>query len=287
MKEGVKEPLEIGPDSDPCDLLDYMSDFIERKRQPTVEVSASRTWFFDPTETNAIRVIHGYINYGTHGFESKFKDVKTRKEKYKREATDLEEIPLYFQLWAPEGASHALMAFQSFQGRSCINLVRLAAVKDFQEKYPGYSISFRKIAPSAAILDDAPVKSVTFINPRRVQDRFDRVLGKSMEEVEYEVSVKARKRGAMISLYKDLRQFVLPTENGVVEFNGEAYEGVKADVKLGSKRRVVGIFGVSADAGLIDVSDNIKRDRSGHPTLESIVAEVNSLMAYFYDATNS
>ncbi len=286
-KKGSKDPIEMGPNAEPCDFLNYMEDFVERKRQPTVETATSRTWFFEPAETNSIRVVHGYINYGTHGFESKFKDVKTRKEKYKREATDLEEIPLYFQVWVPSGSAYALMAFQSFQGRSCINHVRVAAISDFQEKYPGYSISFRVIAPSAAILDDAPVKSVTFMKPKRTQDRFDRVLGKSMDEVEYEVTVRARKRGAMIGQYKDLRKFVSPTDNGVVEFDGDSYDGVKADVKFGSKRRVVGIFGVGADAGLIDVSDNIKREKSGHPTFQSIANEVDSLMEEFYGATKT
>lgn len=286
-KKGSKDPMEMGPDADPCDFLDYMEDFVNRKRQPTVEVTASRTWFFEPIETNSIRVVHGYINYGTHGFESKFKDVKTRKEKYKREATDLEEIPLYFQVWVPSGSSHALMAFQSFQGRSCINHVRLATIADFQERYPGYTVSFRVISPSAALLDDAPVKSLTFIKPKRSPDRFDRVLGKRMDEVDYEVTVRASKRGAMIGRYQDLRRFVSPTDDGFVEFDGGLYDGVKADVKLGSKRRVVGIFGAGPDAGLIDVSDNIKRDKSGHPTLQSIVSEVDSLMEEFYGATKT
>ncbi len=56
------------------------------------------------------------INYGTHGFESRLKDVKTRREKYKRESTDLEEIPLYFQIWSPSSSQYAIIAFQSFQG---------------------------------------------------------------------------------------------------------------------------------------------------------------------------
>ncbi|MDR6664281.1 hypothetical protein [Rhizobium sp. 1399] len=286
-KKGEKTPLEMGAGCTPCDFLDYVSDFVARRIEPTVEVATQRTWFFEPIATPSIRVVHGYINYGTHGFESKFKDVRTRKQKYKREATDLEEIPLYFQMWAPSASKYALMAFQSFQGRSCINYVRSAMIADFANRYPDFQLSFIIVAPSSSFLADAPVKSVTFMKPRVGSDRFDRVLGKQMDEVDYEVTVRAKRRGGMISSYKDLGKLVGPGDNGFVFFDGHSYEGVKADVKIGGKRRVVGVYGSGMDAGLIDVSENVKRDGSGHPTLHSIQTEVDSLMEDFYGSIHT
>ncbi|MQW00711.1 hypothetical protein GHK46_26350 [Sinorhizobium medicae] len=286
-KKGGSDALPMGPGCEPCDLIDYANDFVHRKTEPTVVVGASRTWFFEPLPTNSIRVVHGYINYGTHGFESKLKDVKTRRQKYKREATDLEEIPLYFQIWSPSSSDHALIAFQSFQGRSCINNVRLAMIQDFQERFPGFVISFRIIAASGAILGEAPVKALTFIKPKQSSDRFDRVLGRPTEELEYELTVRSRKRGGMISRYKDLSAIVSQADDGFVEFDGREFEGVKADVAIGKKRRTVGIFGSGSDAGLIDVSDNIKRDKSGHPTLQSIMGEVDELMEEFYGSVKT
>lgn len=137
-------------------------------------------------------MLHGYINYGTHGFESKFKDVKTRKEKYSRKATDLEEIPLYFQLWAPDDSKLALIAFQSFQGRSCVTFVRIAMMADFEKQHPEYALTFAVVAPAAAMLANAPVRTVTFVKPMVSKDKADRyLLGRSVDEVEYEVTLRA------------------------------------------------------------------------------------------------
>lgn len=283
-KKGSTDPLEIGPEGSPCDFLEYATDFVNRKVVPTTDVDAQRTWFFEPVKTNSIRTIHGYINYGTHGFESKFKDVETKEEKYQRQATDLEEIPLYFQIWVPSSSKTAFIAFQSFQGRSCIGQVQKSLSADFQKTYPDFFITFKVIAPASAIQDTAAVKSVTFLRPRKFADAADSYfLGKKVDEYHYETTIRAKKRGGMLATYKDLKTAMKPDEGGFVEFEGESYEGVKADVDIGKKRRVVGIYGSGIDAGLIDVTENIKKDKSGHPTLESISAEVDSLMEDFFD----
>ncbi|MGU3577081.1 hypothetical protein ACLBWZ_16320 [Brucellaceae bacterium C25G] len=287
-KKGEKEALEIGPNSAPCDFIEYATDFVNRKIVPTTESDAQRTWFFEPIETNSIRTIHGYINYGTHGFESRFKDIKTKKEKYKRQSSDLEEIPLYFQIWVPSSSTFAFIAFQSFQGRSCIGHVQKSLSIDFQTIHPDYALTFKVMAPDAAIVDTAPVKSVTFLQPRKFSDSADGYfLGKKIDEYQYDVTIRAKKRGGVLSTYKDLKTLVTPDASGFVEFDGDVYEGVKADVDIGKKRRVVGIYGSGLDAGLIDVTENVTTDKSGHPIFSSIAAEVDSLMEEFFDGVKT
>lgn len=282
-KKGEKEPMKVGPGAEPCDLFDFASGFVARKREPTVEIDDQRTWFFEPRATNSIRVVHGYINYGTHGFESKFKDVKTRKEQYKRKATDLEEIPLYFQIWVPSDSDFALMAFQSFQGRSCVSWVRSSMIKDFEDQYPGYGMTFRVVASTSSFLDPAPVKTVTFLKPRTTQDKADRYfLGRHIDEIDYEVTLRARKRGSALSTYKELRDRFSSVDGGFVEFEGQEFESIKADVAMGRKRRTVGVFGSGYEAGLFDISEQVQRYPSGHPVFESIESEVDGLMEDFY-----
>lgn len=285
-RKGSTENVPIGPGQEPCDLLEYIADFVSRKATPTVEEATPRTWFFEARETNTERVVHGYINYGTHGFESTFRDIETGEEKYRREAYDLEEIPLYFQFWVPTDLGNAFVAFQSFQGRSCIDYVRNTLIKDFCQRFPGFDLIVRIITSSAAIRPDAPVKTFTLINPKAAADRFDAILKKPAAEVSYEITVRTRKRGGILSTYKDIGKLVSQSDNGLVEFDGQEFEGAKAEISVGSKRRTVGILGSGSDAGLIDVTENIKRDRSGHPTFDSIVGEVNDIMSDFYLAVS-
>lgn len=211
MRKGQTVALPIGPGSEPCDLHDYAQDFVSRRSDPTEETAEPRTWYFEKHKTNSIRVTHGYLHYGTHGFESEFKDAKTKRHKYQRQATDLEEIPLYFQIWVPSGGDFAIMAFQSFGGRSCVNFVRTAMVKDFNKRYPNYLLRFQVLVPAQSLLDEAPVKTVTFMHPRRSNDRADRMMGKTLEEVDYQLTVKAKRRGAMLATYRDLRGLISST----------------------------------------------------------------------------
>lgn len=279
---GKDEALPTGPGSEPCDILDYCEGFVERRTTPTQETSEPRTWLFERQETNSIRVVHGFINYGTHGFESKIKDVKTRTERYQRQATDLEEIPLYFQIWCPSDADCAIFAFQSFTGRSCVSYVRAAMIRDFQERFPGYLMRFSVLAPSDAALGDAPVKALTFLKPKRSSDRADRMLGHKPEEIDYQLTVRAKRRGAMLASFRELKDRLSGSANGLIEFDGHAFESVRAEVKFGRKRRIVGLAGTGFDAGLIDVTDEVKCGKNGHPMIESITAEVDDLMEEFY-----
>ena len=175
------------------------------------------------------------------------------------------------------------MAFQSFQGRSCVTFVQAAMLKDFGELYPDYSISFSVLAPGDSLMDAVPVKSVTFMRPRMANDRADQYwLGKRFDELRYEITVRAQKRGGILTSYKDLKKILPAGQEGFVEFDGQDFEEVKADVIFGRKRRMVGVFGSGQDAGLIDVSDCVTRDASGHPTFDSIASEANKLMEEFY-----
>jgi hypothetical protein len=284
-KKGNDTNLPIGPGAEPCDLVDYVGDFITRRKEPTVHAEEQRTWFFEPLKTSSIRAHHGYINYGTHGFESKLKDVSTRQEKYHRQSTDLEEIPLYFQFWMPSDSAFGLAAFQSFQGRSCISFVRSAMVRHFNERYPGYVMLFNSIAPSQSMMDDAPVKRVTFYKPKVSNDKADRyLLGRGADEVDYELSVRAKRRGSYLSNYKDLRSRFGGSPTGVVEFDGHQFESVKADIEFGGRRRTVGVYGPGYDPGLIDVSNEVTREDNGHPSLASIEKQVDELMEVFSDS---
>ncbi|WP_112161091.1 hypothetical protein [Agrobacterium radiobacter] len=282
-KKGDIDPLEIGPDGEPCDFIDFVETFVKSREEPTDEEDSQRTWFFEPVKTESIRTIHGLISYGTHGFEAKIKDRKTKKKKYDRLPDDLEEVPLYFQYWVPSGARCAFAGFQSFQGRSCVSFVQRSMTDAFKAKFPGYSLRFNILAPGEMMDANAPVKSITFTRPNTASDSADKKWdAKSFDEAEYELTVRAKRRGGVLATLKELAVKLPPNKDGFVEFEGESYESVRADVKIGNKRRVVGLFGSGGDAGLIDVTEIIKTDRSGHPTFESLANEVDDWMSKFY-----
>lgn len=160
-------------------------------------------------------------------------------------------------------------------------------ISDFEKSFPDYRLSFRLVAPAESLAAGVPVKSVTLTRPKRMRDNSDVYMrGRKLEDVNYELTIRANRRGGVIAMIKDLRDAFSSVSDGFVSFEGHEFEGVKAEVLVGKKRRVVGIFGSGHDAGLIDVSENVKRGDGGHPLFSSIETEVDSMMEEFFAGLN-
>jgi hypothetical protein len=271
-----------GDDGDP---YAFLQKFVDDRMEPTEEIE--RTWFFTP-EPSAIRTIHGIINYGTHGFESKLIDVKTKRKNYQRKSTDLEEIPLYFQFWTPANEKYGFAAFQSFQGRSCIAYIIKAAGDAYSAANKGHRLTFHKLIANdiaGGKLDAAPVKELVLLKKHVPKDKADRYLnGIAVEEVEYEVTMRA-KRKRWLGIFGDFAKMAKDGQKmAVFAMDGVEFDEVKAQVDFGGRRRMIGLYGGGSDAGVIEVSEKVKRGADGHPVFKSIADEVDELMETFFDA---
>jgi hypothetical protein len=275
-----RETVVNAPGADPCDLFAFLEGFIARHEANTVEEEASRSWMFKPIPTQMERTLHGHISYGTHGFESTLVDVVTGEPQYDRKSTDVEAIPLYFQCWSPQDRDFALMAFQSFQGRSCVGLVRSTMMREFSDMYPNASLRFLTLGASEMLSDDLDVKSVTLVRPRQTSDMADAYQGMS-EEIDYKLQLSARRRGGVLAKLGLLRNRLTPDEHGFIQFDGQAFENVAVDAKVGGRRRTIALFGRGGDPGLIDITEDVTFDATGHPTLESVQEQVDELMDDF------
>ncbi|MCJ8518997.1 hypothetical protein ABID21_001903 [Pseudorhizobium tarimense] len=285
-KNNDRTPIKFaaGEEGDP---YKFLSDFVSARTSPTEEVQ--RSWFFTP-KPSALRTIHGVVNYGTHGFESKLIDVKTKKHNYQRKATDLEEIPLYFQFWLPEGERYGFAAFQSFQGRSCINFITKAADEAYAKAFKGHRLAFHKLLAGDLRdggLGSAPVKELRLLKRDVPKDKADKYLnGTSLDEVEYEVTLRAKRRRSL-GIFNDFKRMAGKGQKpAVFTMDGVDFDEVKANVEFAGRRRMVGIFGSGTDAGVIEVSDKVARGSDGHPVFQSIADEVDELMETFFDAVN-
>ena len=262
----------------------FTFNFIKGHASPTRNDTAERSWYFESKESNDFND-KGYLHYGTFGFESNFVDTKTKTHNYRRKVTDVEEIPLFYEFWFPEGSDTAFVAFQSFQGRSCVGLV-LSAIKElFEENNDSFRLLFTKIMPSnfqGRMYKDAEIKKLRLVKKNVSGDiasaQFD---GQTPETLDYEVSFTARKKGFLGRLGA-LADSVKNNGPGLMMHEGIKFDEAVAEVKVGNKMRRVGIFGRNTDAGIIDLSDEIKRGLDGHPTFDSLSKEVDALLKDFY-----
>lgn len=276
FKSGQSEPVKL-TEWKKLDFVEFISNFAKNSAEPISHSEALRTWYFSSIYKQG-SATDGLISYGTHGFQSNFIDVKTRKKNYVRMSTDLEEIPLYFHIWAPVNSHFGMAAFQSFGARSCISYVLDRVKEMFEQKYNGYKLFYQKIMPGQiSQFAQSPVKTLTLKKKMLSNDKFDGYLNRfSGQDLEYKVSLKA-KRNSNLGKLRDLISD--NNQQGVIIHDGISFDEMKAEVKVGNRFRSVTILGVSSNAGLIDISPDVKYGVDGHPILESIRSQVEEILS--------
>lgn len=266
-------------------LPKFADQFVSANATANQHSALERSWYFDKKASPGLDGSRGYVQYGTFGFESNFVDANTKAKNYRRKTTDVEEIPLFYEIWFPAPANYALAAFQSFQGRSCVSIVMAKMAEAFAKANPGHVIRFRKLLPTGTtggLYSQAPVKELRLVRrnaPTDVTDRFLR--GSPHDPIDFEISMKARRKGAL-GILKDVASSLHQNAQGVVMHDGIKFDEAIADVRVGKKLRPVYLLGSSSDAGVIDLTDAVTRGADGHPTFASVSREVSDIMKDFF-----
>ena len=262
--------------------LQFMADFVKGHLSPTQNTATERSWFFESKQT-AKGTEKGLIHYGTFGFESTLVDPKTGVHQYKRKSTDVEEIPLYFEIWCPTKTDFALMAFQSFRGRSCILEVTNTMRAEYETKSPGYSLQFRKLMPSdskGSLYSQFPVKRLHLIKKKAESNTVEKYLSNPPKVVRLEVIMSAERSGSL-GVFSSIGSSLPKNAQGIVTYEGIEIDEAQADIRIGGQVRKVGVFGSDIEAGVIDLTESVTKGSDGHPTFDSMVAQSGLLLKEF------
>ncbi|WP_152414795.1 hypothetical protein [Blastomonas sp. AAP53] len=267
----------------------FFTKFVADHDEAVQHAEKERSWYFEERDEDGKGNSKGYTHYGTFGFESDFVNSKTKTKKYRREIDDTEEIPLFYEFWWPDNKNFCFAAFQSFQGRSCIGLVMEQAKDEFAARNPGYVLKYQKLIPSegSGLYSKAPVKRLRLIKRNAPQDVTDRYLGRRVPDtVNFEVRLSTN-RNKILGTFKEVTGALRKSDAGLVLHDGIEFSEVYADVKIGGKFRPVGVFGSDTNAGVIDITQDIKRGPDGHPTYESLVIQCDKILLDFLEIVNN
>lgn len=268
-------------------LAAYFSKFVSdhSEENAVADNEKERSYYVEELENYSVGCYRGHIHYGTFGFESRIKKHKSKVVAYERLSSDVEEIPLYFDVWCPANEDFAILALQSFGGRSCVHLVLHDMQTEFEGLNNGFRLHTHKLLGNnspQSLFADAPVKKLTLTRHNAHSDRFSSYRpGKPPKAIDIEISYKAR-RGGMLGSLRDLGGEISENEKGVIIFEGGEFDQATAEVMIGKRRRPVGLIGPNSDTGAIDVSPSVTYGANGHPTFESIKSESNAIIQDFY-----
>lgn len=288
-KKGDRELLPFNSKAFNVAPPNFFTNFVAKHAAVVQNAEKERSWYFEEVEAGAIGSSKGYTHYGTFGFESNFVDSKTKEKNYRRKVDDIEEIPLFYEIWRPEKKNFCFAAFQSFQGRSCIGLVRDQAQEEFAALNPGYILKYQKLLPSegSSLYSKAPVKRLRLIRRNAPQDVTDRYLGRRVpDKVNFEVRLSTN-RNKVLGPFGEIAGGLRKSDAGLVLHDGIEFSEVYADVKIGGKYRPVGVFGSDTNAGVIDITEDIKRGEDGHPTFESLTEQCDKILLDFFEVVSN
>jgi hypothetical protein len=154
----------------------------------------------------------------------------------------------------------------------------------FEATHPGYLLIYKKLIPndrSGSIYKNYPVQKLTLIKNNVSTDLADQYTGtRPSEPVNLEVSLVARRKGS-VGLFGSITTMLKSEGPGVIMHDGVDFDVATANVRIGGRTRAVGIFGGISEAGVIDLSDTVKRGTNGHPDFRSILAESSSILKEF------
>ena len=286
-KDGDTKGVEFSENSTTADPYVFIHKFLSNENLKVVNDLSQRNWHVKDityaSEDN--RNFFGTIRYGIYGFESDLVDTKTSEVVHNRALHHAEVIPLSFHVWSPTDANWAYICMQSFQGRSCVTVVQEVISEEFTKANEGYRLRFVKISPSdgeAKALFDHQVREIRLSKKHTPTDRADVYAGKvHLSTAKYQLSIQAQRNGTLGRL-GDVKEFFNTKKNldgtGVIEFEGDQFDEVSAEVRVGRKTRIVGVIGYNNDAGVIDITNDVVFGDDGHPTCMSVYSESNSIL---------
>lgn len=262
-----------------------LSEFITKHKNVTNIDEAQRGWFFDNPKNTNDRSVVGRITYGIHGIISRFVDIVNRQEQFKRKASHLEEIPLFFQFFRPKGEHYVIFVFQSYGVRSCVSLVQ-EAFREYIKAKTELTVRYKKLMPTEAGLDPFSagiVKEMTLLKRKASSDKVDAYRDDAPGEYDVKLSLVAKGR-SNFGLYKNLTSRKIK-EAGYSVAMIDDFDKATVKVKLGDNSKYITIFGDQGEAGTIDVTDDDDLSMyDGHPTVASLEKVSKPLLKIFNNA---
>ncbi len=284
-RRGDRRRLSFEADAGGVAVPAYVSTLINERSAITDDADRERGWYFEQRQSGAAGCSRGYIHNGSFGSESAPAGTRTRIFKHKREVDPSQIAPIFYEFWHAATTHHIFVVFQSVEGRSCLTSMMKSMQDLFEEENPGFIMRFKKLVPNDSfgnVYKNYPVQKVTLIKRNVSPELSDRYSGTRLSEpANLEVSLVARRKGSIGSFGRLARQLG-PREAGASAHDGLTFDEATASVPVGGRVRLIGVFGDTSEAGVIDLTNAVRRGTDGHADFDSISDETRKILEEFH-----
>lgn len=272
------ERLELGSGPGQFDLRAVVNAFVNFHQNEAI-VSPDRTSkLIHPVFDNEFA--SGMIRYGVTGIASEITNPEDPDFLVERLISFVEEIPLYYCIYTPDGEDTWYIATQSYGGRSCSTSFNKALFDYFRERHEAILQVQKMIPIDGNNVEHSPVQKLTMIRRAVPADEFEAQVGDLAHELQMQLSISVDGRGAL-GVYQNVRDRLSGDENVALAYNGIEFQELQATVRIGNSYRKVGIIGANNSAGSVDVSEEVERQANEHPEWASIDTIARQLCAEY------
>ncbi|MFC5738650.1 hypothetical protein [Sinirhodobacter huangdaonensis] len=252
------------------ELYEFLPQFVRGKVAALQNNNIERSWRLEPAQDEG-RSRHGIVRYGTYGYSSNIINPDDNEVLFNRNATDVEEIPLYYRFWVPDAGNFGFATLQSFRDRSCVSQVLGELTSEFNRRYNHIRLTPRKVMPTAdEMYRNAQVKKLILSKKRVPKDRAEILRNLPPDELNVELSFSVRRNG-LFGVFSDVAPQIRGARGGAAfVFDGIEFDEASAMVAIGNSYMKVGIVGPSNNAGVIDISEEVQLGADQHPTFQSV-----------------
>ena len=226
--------------------------------------------------------VHGIIEVGEFGYSQKIVNSKTGGLAYSKMKDEAGLIPFFVRLAPTPKPDRAILLCQKFRTFGIKTHIHEALGPTILKIDPMWSLRIEKIVPMALItkfLSEGEVKTVRFISHDAPSDVADdlKQLTPDKDAACVEVVVRAKRGKSFGSGLLDLIKQKKPV-TGLLTLPQMDYDTLKVDIEIGGKRKTLDLTNMHKIGGVVDVTDELKFDNNGHPTLTSLLASSRDLI---------
>lgn len=223
------------------------------------------------------KIIHGEIETGNYGYTSSIKKISTSEVSHEKEIDEADMVPLFFCSFIPEDSYKGIMCLERFRTFGTKTILEEDFNLYLDEINMNARVNFHPMLPQDVAKQYFAKGSISKI--RLIKNSIpDDIADKNKEKYKigeigsFEYVMNAKRNGALPFIKEPIVKF-LNNEIGlknIFEIDKIEYDNIKVELEIGRKKRTINLKNIDNLVGDIDISDDVRFEKNGHPNYDSI-----------------
>lgn len=268
----------------PSDFFPILETYLQERRiEKSINLDKKSVIKVDKLDSSPkVHSIDGLFKSGTYGFSAELENLRTGDVR-SRSIHDCEYLPIYYNFQLKPGQNEAILLLQKF-GTFGVKTILLSDLSTYvNEIDTNLRLEINPLVSDSHIqeLMGGAIKRIRYLKysvPDDIANDIDE-LDNLEDEAEMEMVIKA-KRDRFLGIpgwMKDIFNGRAATSE-LIEINGIEYDNIKIEIDIGRKKKTLNLGDIRKLRMNIDITENVKMSKDGHPTFESIREQAEEIM---------